>query len=565
MKIHQVHYPFTKFTLMNRFIPIVILSALLWLFLSISDTLLNDTEIIYPTQVRFNTLMSLIPQNNLDSINWTDHTDAEAYQALYDFELLSAIDTSKAYALFIEGAGAYQVTWDGNRIGKNGFPSALAGGEVGGVYYRYHILYPGSLHGRSHHALVNYSQHDNKLPVGLTLKLEQLEQWQDRQLAIAALTNITGGVFLITSLYLLISYILSFPDKKYLHLSLICFVLFLLILVDHTKTIFPWTGVGILNIRIFFCALISILSWSFYHFVLNAAKAKLPSLMPMAIACSFLTLMIIFWKTPSLPLSFIMIIALIISAIAYARKTPDVDWIITGIVIFLIGSMYFSLALYLSFSVITISCLISLALTTQRQNTKYEQSMRRSARLELETIKKNIQPHFLMNTLTTIISLIESDPKKGIALIEKLGDEFYYLFEIINRKTIPLKREIELCQNHIAILNIRSGTKCKLVASGSQSYEIPPGIILTLVENSISHNIQSDKAHQMTISLLENSGGLKIEFTYIDILPDHQFKSREGLGNSYIKARLEECYPGNWNFISQPLRGNWVTTISIFN
>lgn len=565
MKIHQVHYPFTKFTLMNRFIPIVILSALLWLFLSISDTLLNDTEIIYPTQVRFNTLMSLIPQNNLDSINWTDHTDAVAYQALYDFELPSAIDTSKVYALFIEGAGAYQVTWDGNRIGKNGFPSALAGGEVSGVYNRYHILYPGSLHGRSHHALVNYSQHDNKLSIGLTLKLEQLEQWQDRQLAIAALVNITGGVFLITSLYLLISYILSFPDKKYLHLSLICFVLFLLILVDHTKTIFPWTGVDILNIRIFSCGLISILSWSFYHFVLSAAKAKLPSLMPMAIACSFLTLMIIFWKTPSLPLSFIMIIALVISAIAYARKTPDVEWIIAGILIFLIGSMYFSLALYLSFSVITVSCLISLALTTQRQNRKYEQSIRRSARLELETIKKNIQPHFLMNTLTTIISLIESDPKKGIALIEKLGDEFYYLFEIINRKTISLKREIELCQNHIAILNIRSGAKCKLAVSGTQSHEIPPGIILTLVENSISHNAQSDKVHQMTIALSQNSGGFKIEFTYIDILPDHQFKDREGLGNSYIKARLEECYPGSWNFISQPLHGNWVTTISIFN
>ena len=50
-----------------------------------------------------------------------------------------------------------------------------------------------------------------------------------------------------------------------------------------------------------------------------------------------------------------------------------------------------------------------------------------AARLELELLKKNIQPHFLLNTLATIMETIEEGPKTAAALVESLAGEFRIL------------------------------------------------------------------------------------------------------------------------------------------
>ena len=82
-------------------------------------------------------------------------------------------------------------------------------------------------------------------------------------------------------------------------------------------------------------------------------------------------------------------------------------------------------------------------------------SLVQSTRLRLELLKKNIQPHFLMNTLTSLIDWIEETPKKGVLFIEALAKEFDLLNQIENQTLIPVSQEIALCRAHLEIMEYR--------------------------------------------------------------------------------------------------------------
>ena len=83
--------------------------------------------------------------------------------------------------------------------------------------------------------------------------------------------------------------------------------------------------------------------------------------------------------------------------------------------------MYFlfslNIGLFVGFSAILLGMSYLLSLRIKEQRLAYESSLVQSTRLRLELLKKNIQPHFLMNTLTSLIDWVEETPKKGVLFL----------------------------------------------------------------------------------------------------------------------------------------------------
>ena len=112
----------------------------------------------------------------------------------------------------------------------------------------------------------------------------------------------------------------------------------------------------------------------------------------------------------------------------------------------------------------------------------------KSSRLELELLKRQIQPHFIMNTLTALSEWILTNPESSVDMINALADEFRILNEYSGKNLVPLETELNLCRSHLAIMSYRQDQTFLLDTKlQNNGLFVPPAIFHTLIENALSH------------------------------------------------------------------------------
>ncbi|MDB6126582.1 MAG: hypothetical protein JWM35_478 [Verrucomicrobia bacterium] len=218
-----------------------------------------------------------------------------------------------------------------------------------------------------------------------------------------------------------------------------------------------------------------------------------------------------------------------------------------------------------------VSGLMIFVLAAVREQVRAEQQRAReaalaAARLEIELLKKNIQPHFLMNTLTTIMEVIEHEPKAAVGLIDALAGEFRILARVSGEKLIPLAQELELCRAHIRIMGLRRGVECSLdVSEVDESSPIPPALFHTLVEGGLTHQLPREGRLRFTLDAAYQPGLARYTMTVHGENPPASGPIRDGTGLRYVKARLEESFAGKWSLTAGPVAEGWRTVIEIRN
>jgi len=195
------------------------------------------------------------------------------------------------------------------------------------------------------------------------------------------------------------------------------------------------------------------------------------------------------------------------------------------------------------------------------------QSQLQSARLETELLKRNIQPHFLINSLTSIAQLIEESPPTAVDMIDALADEFRLVSRVAQERLIPLATEIELCRAHLRVMSLRRETRFELRCDGvDEETLIPPAIFHTLVENAVSHGSAGDSPLRTIVLREERSwtGGRVFQMeSPTGAAARGEAAKREGTGTRYVKARLEEAFPGRWSFDASQAGDHWISRIEI--
>ncbi len=227
----------------------------------------------------------------------------------------------------------------------------------------------------------------------------------------------------------------------------------------------------------------------------------------------------------------------------------------------------YDISLFLSFGVIIMSMLYVLAIRSEEQRQAYESSRLFSARLEIELIKKNIQPHFLLNTLTSLMDWVEESPQHAVRFIESLAEEFKILGRIADKKLISIEEEIALCKTHLNVMRYRNEINYQWEEQGIDADEmIPPALLHTALENGITHSRpQADGAITFRLSFERAPSQKKYALTIFGGKSERSTKDREGTGLRYMKARLQESYGSHWKLTSQDVREGWQTTFTIYN
>lgn len=110
----------------------------------------------------------------------------------------------------------------------------------------------------------------------------------------------------------------------------------------------------------------------------------------------------------------------------------------------------------------------------------------------LQALQARIRPHFLFNSLNTVLGLMRSDPRRAEYTLENLADLFR-VFMRDTRELVPLDEEVVTCQQYLAIENLRLGDRLQV---GWRIEEMPgdallPSLLLQpLIENAVHHGIE---------------------------------------------------------------------------
>lgn len=236
-------------------------------------------------------------------------------------------------------------------------------------------------------------------------------------------------------------------------------------------------------------------------------------------------------------------------------------FLVRGQRVFFLNPSFFAV-----FNGVVLFLLASVAWEARRARERARQATLTAARLEIELLKKNLQPHFLLNTLATIMEVIEQNPSAATELIEALAGEFRILARVSGEKLIPLASELELCRAHIAIMSRRAGVRGTFsVREVDESALVPPALFHTLVENGFTHLAPLHGQLHFELTATRDEKITRYRFVTRGV-PRHDERdtlARMGTGTRYIKARLDESFAGEWTMTAGPIADGWETLIVI--
>ncbi len=168
-----------------------------------------------------------------------------------------------------------------------------------------------------------------------------------------------------------------------------------------------------------------------------------------------------------------------------------------------------------------------------------ERLKKTEARLQFESLKNQVNPHFLFNSLNTLSSLIHVDPDKAEKFTQQFAQIYRYVLEVKDKTFVPLEEELEFLNTYIYLQQIRFGNQLVFenkVSKSETEYFIPPLTLQNLVENAIKHNIVSEKK-PLIIKLWIDGQWIKISNNLQD-RKEHEVSTKTGLLNIKQRFRL---------------------------
>lgn len=127
---------------------------------------------------------------------------------------------------------------------------------------------------------------------------------------------------------------------------------------------------------------------------------------------------------------------------------------------------------------------------------------------QLESLKNQVSPHFLFNSLNTLSSLIEENQEQAVKFVNQLSRVYRYLLQSNEKELTTVKDELDFLNAYFFLLKTRFGDGLSLeinLPDDMYGSSIPPLTLQILVENAVKHNIVSvSKPLQITIAACED-------------------------------------------------------------
>jgi two-component system, LytTR family, sensor kinase len=184
---------------------------------------------------------------------------------------------------------------------------------------------------------------------------------------------------------------------------------------------------------------------------------------------------------------------------------------------------------------------------------RIETLKREKTKAELDYLKAQIHPHFLLNTLNNLYALTLKKSDKAPETVIRLSEMLVYTLYKCDEKFVPLKNEIDLLENYIALERLRYGDELKLSFNkkiSNKNAQIAPLLLLSLVENAFKHGVSGETENaEIRIDLKLEDGSFRFEVfntKSADKKRDEKGYTK-GIGVANVRKQLELVYPDEYS------------------
>ena len=190
-------------------------------------------------------------------------------------------------------------------------------------------------------------------------------------------------------------------------------------------------------------------------------------------------------------------------------------------------------------SVVLLGFMIRFA-TKMQQEAADQRTRRHQAEFRYMTLKNQVDPHFLFNSLNVLDSIVlEGTPQEASAYIHKLASIYRYLMQHEAKKLVPLSEEIQFARTYRELMQIRFPEG--LVLEDRLGADIPSGYIIPctlqlLLENAIKHNAISPE-NPLIVSVFTDGKSITMRNTRI---PKVSTRPSTGIGLQYIRNQYRD-------------------------
>ena len=161
-----------------------------------------------------------------------------------------------------------------------------------------------------------------------------------------------------------------------------------------------------------------------------------------------------------------------------------------------------------------------------------------TAEQKLSTLKNQVNPHFLFNSLNTLVTIIPEEPKLAIKFVQELSKSYRKILEVRDEKLITLAKELESLDSYAYLLKTRFQGKLEISNTIDQrviNQFILPLSLQILIENAVKHNITS-ASRPLHINIYNKDGYVIVENNLQK--KDQNYGSTK-LGLANIKSRYQ--------------------------
>ena len=207
-----------------------------------------------------------------------------------------------------------------------------------------------------------------------------------------------------------------------------------------------------------------------------------------------------------------------------------------------------------------------------KESAERQRVVTRLVQSELDTLKLQLNPHFLFNALNGAMALIATDPPAAERMVSELSDFLRLVLTTSSEQEVPLERELGLLDRYVAIQRVRFQDRLTVtcnIEDGVRAAMVPSLLLQPLVENAIRHGI-SPRAGAGYVHVTARRLGDKLSITILDDgVGVRARRSRErsrgsGLGLLNTTTRLIHLYGEGHEFESGPRdEGGYAVRITI--
>jgi len=175
---------------------------------------------------------------------------------------------------------------------------------------------------------------------------------------------------------------------------------------------------------------------------------------------------------------------------------------------------------------------------SQQSLVKAERLEKENSQIRFETLKSQINPHFLFNSLNVLSSLIRKDQQRAQNFVDEFSSVYRYTLDVIDKPVVELREELEFSKSFLFLQKNRfdSAVITEINVDASKlSFLVPPLAVQTLLENAFKHNRASEESPLYIKIYCEENDLIVVN----NLQPKIKGADSKGLGLNNLSKRYE--------------------------